>query len=153
MYLSNSLEEHLVIRNSYTPAKESTGCDHFGWLCKSGSAKCSRLIKSHKKRNMFCNDDQIIYSKIAKLFHIVVYLRHSVFLANHEAWQWMLPEDNKWKADNVSSKISRSPLALDILWKVRVPRIQYIAREWIIGECFYSTKIPKNGYSSLILWC
>ena len=92
MYLSNSLEEHLVTRNSYTPAKESTGCDHFGRFCKSGSAKCSRLIKAHKKRNMFCNYDHIIYTKIAKLFHIVVYLRHSVFLANHEAWQSMLPE-------------------------------------------------------------
>ena len=106
MYLSNSLEEHLVTRNSYTPAKESTGCDHFGRFCKSGSAKCSRLINAHKKNNMFCNDDQIIYSKIAKLFHIVVYLRHSVFLANHEAWQSMPPEGNKSKADNVSSKIS-----------------------------------------------
>ena len=40
-------------------------------------------VKHIKKRNVFCNDDKIIYSKIAKLLDIIVYPRLSAFLVTH----------------------------------------------------------------------
>ena len=56
---------------------------------------------------MFCNDDKIISSKIAKLFDIIVYIFNTaIFLATHIAWQSILREDNKLKAEIFSTKMS-----------------------------------------------